>query len=131
MSVVRCVRLRYLKIPDNEADTALVTLRRLGLEIGASRAPILVLDDVGGVEALSRLRTVETIFNPNKHRLSCSNAEPQAGEIWIEWLGPQPTASGGRACGDQASSASPLGGCSTRRRAGIAPWSMRRTNCFL
>jgi phosphoribosylformylglycinamidine synthase I len=93
-SVVRCVEVS-LTIPDNEAETALATLRRLGLELGGlHRADLyrIELDAENADDALARLRTVETIFNPNKHRLELrSQAEPQAGETWIDEAGPQTT----------------------------------------
>jgi hypothetical protein len=79
-----------LKIPDNTAYTALVALRRLGVEVArVERSEIRLFDDEGDVEILARrIMRDETIFNPNKHRLSVlENASPRAGEVWIEPLG--------------------------------------------
>jgi phosphoribosylformylglycinamidine (FGAM) synthase PurS component len=77
-----------LKIPDNEAYTALVALRRLGVDVRrVERSAIYVFDD-GDVEALKRrVMSDATIFNPSKHRLTVlDEAVPRAGEIWIEPL---------------------------------------------
>jgi hypothetical protein len=78
-----------LKIPDNEAYTALVALRRLGVDAHhVERGDIYLFDDGGDVESLRR-RVIadETIFNPNKHRLIVLDAiVPRAGEVWIEPL---------------------------------------------
>jgi hypothetical protein len=78
-----------LKIPDNEAYTALVALRRLGVAADrVERAEIYLFDDLDDLDALrERIESDETIFNPNKHRLSVLNeAAPRAGEVWIEPL---------------------------------------------
>jgi len=77
-----------LVIPDNEASTALATLQRLGVECaGISRAAIHVFGTDESVEPsqLERtLRTVATVYNPNKHRLRpLPKARPEAGEVWI------------------------------------------------
>lgn len=92
MSAIRCVEVS-LTIPDNEAETALATLRRLGLELGSlHRADLYRVELVGenADDVLAQLRAVETIFNPNKHRLELrSQVEPQAGETWIDEAGPQ------------------------------------------
>jgi hypothetical protein len=78
-----------LKIPDNTAYTAGVALRRLG--VGAERVERSVIrffDDRGDVEALvARIEADETIFNPNKHRVTVlEEAHPRSGEVWIESL---------------------------------------------
>ncbi len=77
-----------LAIPDNEAYTALATLQRLGVACaGIARTNIHVfgLDDAadsGDLEA--QLKTIATIFNPNKHRLHArEEPRPRAGEVWI------------------------------------------------
>lgn len=77
-----------LAIPDNEAYTALATLQRLGVACaGIARTDIHVFgfDDVtnaGDLEA--QLKTIATIFNPNKHRLRArEEPRPSAGEVWI------------------------------------------------
>ena len=80
-----------LKIPDNAAYTALVALRKLGVEVARTeRSEILFFDDEGDAGALAaRILADETIFNPNKHRLTLlDGATPRAGEAWIEELGP-------------------------------------------
>ena len=76
-----------LTIPDNEAFTAYETLGRLGLPVGrVVRADIWqfeVDDDAAGTLA-STVGSIETIHNPNKHRLVERPAnEPQPGEVWI------------------------------------------------
>jgi hypothetical protein len=77
-----------LAIPDNEAYTALATLQRLGVACaGIARSDIHVFGfddtaDASGLEA--QLKTVATIFNPNKHRLRArEEPRPGAGEVWI------------------------------------------------
>jgi hypothetical protein len=77
-----------LAIPDNEAYTALATLQRLGVTCAAiARTDIHVfgLDDAadaGDLEA--QLKTIATIFNPNKHRLRArEEPRPSEGEVWI------------------------------------------------
>lgn len=78
-----------LKIPDNEAYTALVTLQRLGVAVDrVERNEILRVDDEGDAAVLTaRVKSDEATFNPNKHRLTIleTNA-PRAGEVWIESL---------------------------------------------
>jgi hypothetical protein len=76
-----------LTIPDNEAYTAFETLGRLGIGVGrVQRADIWQLE---GEESATRdlaatLSSIETIFNPNKHRLVERAAnEPEPGEVWI------------------------------------------------
>lgn len=73
----RVVAVR-LKIPDNEAATALATLRRLGVALaGLERAEIVWL--APGQEAE---------FNPNKHAVTeLESAHPREGETWIEETG--------------------------------------------
>jgi hypothetical protein len=77
-----------LAIPDNEAYTALATLQRLGVACdGIARTDIHVFGfegtaDASGLEA--QLKTVATIFNPNKHRLRArEEPRPGAGEVWV------------------------------------------------
>ncbi len=79
-----------LKIPDNAAYTALVALRKLGVSVNrVERSDILLFDDDADANALTaRIVADETIFNPNKHRLTLLEAAaPRAGEVWIEPLG--------------------------------------------
>ena len=78
-----------LKIPDNEAYTALVALQRLGVAAErVERAEIYLLDDGDDAETIRRrIVSDETIFNPNKHRVSMlDEAAPRDGEIWIQTL---------------------------------------------
>ena len=80
-----------LKIPDNAAYTALVALRRLGIDVErVERGEIFVFDDHGDVAELAvRITADERIFNPNKHRLRVLDApRPGWGEVWIEPLEP-------------------------------------------
>jgi phosphoribosylformylglycinamidine (FGAM) synthase PurS component len=79
-----------LKIPDNEAYTALVALRRLGVDVERlERSEVWRLNDDGDTESFAqRVKANETLFNPNKHRLAVLEAEsPRPGEAWIEELG--------------------------------------------
>lgn len=85
---LRTVAIR-LKIPDNEAYTALTALRRLGVSVARlDRADIWQLQDVGGVQDfVSRVERNETLFNPNKHELHLlDEGRPREGEVWIEQL---------------------------------------------
>ncbi len=78
-----------LKIPDNTAYTAAVALRRLGVAIGKlERSEVRFYDDAGDEGALlARITAHETIFNPNKHRVTVlGEAVPRTGEVWIERL---------------------------------------------
>lgn len=78
-----------LKIPDNEAYTALTALRRLGLEIARlERAEIWQFEDTGPASDFAqRVERNETLFNPNKHELQVlDSGAPREGEAWIEQL---------------------------------------------
>lgn len=84
--MIRCIEIA-LTIPDNEAETAASTLRRLGLPgIGVSRADLYRFD-VGpegeGPALLDAVRRIEPLFNPNKHVLRERAAAPEAGEVWV------------------------------------------------
>ena len=76
-----------LTIPDNEAFTALTTLARMGLAVDtAVRSDVWIATvDVGHAAALdAAIGTIETIYNPNKHRLEIrTDARPRPGEVWI------------------------------------------------
>lgn len=78
-----------LKIPDNEAYTALTALRRLGVQAARlERAEIWQLED-GGIEAdfKQRVERNESLFNQNKHELQVLDSQsPREGEAWIEQL---------------------------------------------
>lgn len=85
---VRTVAIR-LKIPDNEAYTALTALRRLGVDVARlERAEIWALDDAGNDgDFIERVERNETLFNPNKHELQLlGEGAPREGEAWIETL---------------------------------------------
>lgn len=75
-----------LKIPDNAAYTALTTLRRLGIEVALIERSDIVHVDAGSADAAaSAVRANETLFNPNKHRLTVLESDrPRPGEVWIE-----------------------------------------------
>ena len=78
-----------LKIPDNEAYTAMRALQRLGIAVArVRRADLLVFSGDEGDEALrERIERDETLFNPNKHRLErLPGTHPREGEVWIEML---------------------------------------------
>ncbi|HEV3154079.1 MAG TPA: hypothetical protein VGZ02_09780 [Candidatus Baltobacteraceae bacterium] len=75
-----------LKIPDNEAYTALTALRRLGVEVGRlERAEVWILNDSGNADDFGqRVERNESLFNPNKHELDVLTEEhPRDGEVWI------------------------------------------------
>ncbi|MEO6912680.1 MAG: hypothetical protein ABI182_01490 [Candidatus Baltobacteraceae bacterium] len=78
-----------LKIPDNEAFTALAALRRLGVPVAKlERAVIWVFEDNTEAGFLERISRNEALFNPNKHVLrELAEGAPRAGETWIEELG--------------------------------------------
>ncbi len=75
-----------LTIPDNEAFTALETLARLGVPVArVVRADIWLFDadDTAG-DLASTIASIETIHNPNKHRLAERESDrPAPGEVWI------------------------------------------------
>ncbi len=76
-----------LKIPDNEAYTAMRALQRLGVAVArVQRADILIFSGDESDERLgASIERDERLFNPNKHRLeSLSAVHPRAGEVWIE-----------------------------------------------
>lgn len=77
-----------LTIPDNEALTALATLRRLGVDLGALERADLWLFEVAPDrvdELVETVRNTETIFNPSKHALQVrDSAVPQSGEAWLD-----------------------------------------------
>lgn len=87
--VTRCVDVA-LTIPDNEAETALATLRRLGVELGELRRADLYcieLEREREEETIAALRGTETIFNPNKHALRVRfETSPSPGEVWVDEL---------------------------------------------
>jgi hypothetical protein len=88
---VRAVAIS-LKIPDNAAFTAAVALRRLGIAVErVERSEIHLFDDGGDLPALlARVTGDETIFNPNKHRVTVlDDTAPRSGEVWIEALEPE------------------------------------------
>ena len=81
-----------LKIPDNEAYTALTALRRLGINLARlERSEIWQFEDAGSAEDFAeRVERNETLFNPNKHELQVlDTGRPREGEVWIEQLDAQ------------------------------------------
>ena len=76
-----------LTIPDNEAFTALTTLARMGLPVEtAVRSDVWIASvDAEYAAALDgTITTIETVYNPNKHRLEVrEDAHPRSGEVWI------------------------------------------------
>ena len=89
---VRCVAIT-LKIPDNEAYTALTTLQRLNVPVlRLERADIWLFDGDGEDGLLEAVQANELLFNPNKHELiELPHAHPREGEVWIEELGQDPS----------------------------------------
>jgi hypothetical protein len=83
----RTIEIRLI-ISDNEAYTALVTLRRLGIDLGdLRRADVwrFETEDAYDPTLLERVRTLETIYNPNKHALCLRDGDcPEPGEVWID-----------------------------------------------
>jgi hypothetical protein len=77
-----------LKIPDNAAYTALVTLRRLGIDVAlVERSEIVHVDGATPETAIAAVRADESLFNPNKHRLTVLDSDaPRPGEAWIEQM---------------------------------------------
>ncbi len=78
-----------LKIPDNEAHTALTALQRLGVNVARlERAHIWMLEDRGDAQDfVARVERNEALYNPNKHDMRVLEAAaPRAGELWIEEL---------------------------------------------
>jgi hypothetical protein len=88
--MIRCIEVA-LAIPDNEARTALATLRRLGVELGALERADLYRCDVADEDVdrlVETLRTCETVYNPSKHILRVRDDErPGPGEVWIDEIG--------------------------------------------
>jgi phosphoribosylformylglycinamidine (FGAM) synthase PurS component len=83
-----------LKIPDNSAYTAMVTLRRLGVDVQrVERNEIVRFEsDKDSAELRARVERDESIFNPNKHRLTVlTSPKPRPGEVWIETIGSEAT----------------------------------------
>ncbi len=77
-----------LTIPDNEAFTAFETLGRLGVPVArVVRSDIWLFDVDAGVaqdDLAATIGSIETIHNPNKHRLAERESDrPVAGEVWV------------------------------------------------
>jgi phosphoribosylformylglycinamidine (FGAM) synthase PurS component len=67
-----------LKIPDNQAYTALATLRRLGVDV----------ERVERAEIVRLYAGQAPSFNPNKHVVrDVVGGEPSPGQLWIEEMG--------------------------------------------
>jgi hypothetical protein len=90
-----------LTIPDNEAFTAFETLVRLGIAVArVARADIWLFDaDESAGDLTATLASIETIHNPNKHRLAARESDrPLPGEVWVAPRDEAPaTLVGGRA----------------------------------
>ena len=75
-----------LTIPDNEAFTAYEALNRLGVpaaKLLRSDVWIFEGEDIGD-DLAATIASIETIHNPNKHRLSERTSDrPEPGEVWI------------------------------------------------
>jgi hypothetical protein len=75
-------------IPDNEAVTALLTLRKLGVDLGnLERGDVwrFEVEPPGAESLVAGLLKIETVFNPNKHALAVrDSALPRRGETWID-----------------------------------------------
>lgn len=86
-----------LRIPDNSAYTAMVTLRRLGIDVArVERNDILRFDnEQNAADLRAHIERDESVFNPNKHRLSMlTSPKPRPGEVWIETMGDAVTVAG-------------------------------------
>ncbi len=91
-----------LTIPDNEAFTALETLGRLGIDVDRvvrSDVWLFEVEDARAAALRETIASIETISNPNKHRLvERTTAAPEPGEVWIAARDEAPaTLVGGRA----------------------------------
>jgi hypothetical protein len=86
-----CVIEIELTIPDNEAYTAMTTLQRLGADISdLQRVDVWRFEAEDGYETalIDRMRTLETIYNPNKHKMRVRESDMrEPGEVWIDDLG--------------------------------------------
>ena len=94
--VERTLAIR-LKIPDNEAFTALRALQRLGVEVARmERSDVLQLECLANdAHLVDAVQHNETLFNPNKHEIEeLAAARPRQGELWIEELGEDPALRG-------------------------------------
>lgn len=87
MSALERAYVVSLTIPDNEAYTALTALNRMGLPVDrVVRADVWVASvERRNAAALdTTITTIETIYNPNKHRLEVRpDARPRPGEVWV------------------------------------------------
>jgi hypothetical protein len=75
-----------LTIPDNEAFTASETLGRLGITVArVVRSDVWQFELDGPAGDLAQtVASIETIYNPNKHRLAERDSDrPAPGEVWI------------------------------------------------
>ena len=82
-----CALAIRLKISDNEANTALAALRRLGVPVARLERAVILLFSEARADAASRVMRDETLFNPNKHALEeLDGSAPRSGEVWIEEL---------------------------------------------
>lgn len=83
----RCVLGIRLKIPDNEAFTALVTLQRLDVAVRTiERMDIWDFESSSSHQELVKaVKNNEALFNANKHEVvPFTQARPRSGEVWIQ-----------------------------------------------
>ncbi len=76
-----------LKIPDNEAHTALATLQRLAVPVsGIEHVDVWDFETSGTLQELvGAVEKNEALFNANKHEVvPFAQAMPRDGEVWIE-----------------------------------------------
>jgi hypothetical protein len=84
-----------LTIPDNEAFTAYETLCRLGVPVARiARADVWQFDvDESAGDLAGTIASIESIHNPNKHRLAERESDrPAPGEVWIAPRDERPSA---------------------------------------
>jgi hypothetical protein len=76
-----------LKIADNEAYTALVTLQRLGVPVTSVERADIWDFETGGTyqELMEAVKRNEALFNQNKHEMvQYMRPQPRRGEVWIQ-----------------------------------------------
>ena len=123
-----------LTIPDNEAFTAYETLGRLGIPVArVARSDIWQFEvDESAGDLAATIASIESIHNPNKHRLAERESDrPAPGEIWIAARDEAPgdaSSPGARSPGCAPSAVAPRGVCSTTPAAtSPRPSSTRRS----
>ncbi|MBC5829859.1 MAG: hypothetical protein GIW98_06655 [Candidatus Eremiobacteraeota bacterium] len=82
-----------LKIPDNEAYTALVALQRLDVPVRKiERMDVWDFESNSSYQELAKaVENNEALFNTNKHEIvPFSQARPRTGEVWIKKMDERP-----------------------------------------